>query len=620
MSRPRLSLSNPRRSRLLIGLGAVAVALVLGAAAALKAGLVPVSARPPHAAATAAVLHETFRASVERSARQLTEAGLEVPDLDDPGLIALGAQHYDQVCSSCHGGPGLGQSPVALSMRPRPQSLPAVVGEFSETELYVILRDGVRFTAMPSWPADGNFGEIWAVVAFLRQLPDMTPDAYRDATEASRGAAEAALPAMAWDRRGAAMELKLHARADPLEDYLYSAPSTGWRPIGLGDTPLRYCVACHGTDGTGAPTGGQAPNLAILDADTIATRLRDYASGARQSGIMATVATSLSGPQIDALAEHFAGLPDRTLGVPPSADIEADTERGAALVRHGDFAQALPACGLCHGTGAEKAGLGVPPLAGQGAAFLKRRLDGFASGQGPDRDGWNPMPAIARALSPADRSAVAAYLAALPAGDPLSPDAAAAPGLEQATEKAIALAQSCTACHDPGPALGADRDLSPNLTLQSPAYIAHQMALFDSGRRPVTTMQQAAHELTETEIGALAAVFGTAHASLSGPDPERRMPPDFELSEAGALARDGDPGRGVPACLSCHGAAPTGAIGLIPRLDGQRAGYLQDRLDYFAEEKAPEVLAPMTAIAARLTDSERAALADWFAARPPLEK
>lgn len=95
--------------------------------------------------------------------------------------IALGAQHYAQVCSSCHGGPGLGQSPQALGMRPSPQHLASVVSDFDGEQLFVILRDGVRFSAMPAWPADGNYAEIWHLVAFLRAMEGGVIHRYRAA-------------------------------------------------------------------------------------------------------------------------------------------------------------------------------------------------------------------------------------------------------------------------------------------------------------------------------------------------------------------------------------------------------------------------------------------------------
>jgi len=572
----------------------------------IYSGLVTVSARPPHTEATRYLLHTVFKSSVARRAASIDAA----PDLTDPGLIALGARHYGEVCSSCHGGPGLGQSPQALAMRPRPQSLPAVVGQFSDAELFVILRDGVRFSAMPSWPADGNFDEIWPVVAFLRQLPGMSPEDYVKATSVDLGQPDAAPAELAWQDRGTPEDVALHEKAPPLDEYLYSVPSTGWRPIGLDGAPLAHCEACHGKDGTGAPTGGQAPNIAILSRQAIAQRLRDYASGRRQSGIMAVMASSLSEPQIDALAEHFAALPDKSLAAsaPPKGG------EGGAIVHDGLFARALPACATCHNAKAEGSALDVPPLAGQNAAFLLRRLNGFAEGDGPDRAGWNPMHDIAAGLSPEERSAVATYLAALPPSEPLAPH-----DDWQVAESTAEKAQRCASCHD-----ATDHPkgaLSPNLTLQSSDYIEHQLELFAADKRPIETMREAAHELSQAEMKELSAYFGRETAKPSaGTVPASQNADPAARAKAQDLAEHGNSDRGIPACSSCHGAAPTRAVSLIPRLDGQKADYLEQRLDYFAENDTKAVLAPMPKIAARLTGSERAALANWFAGQQPLTK
>ena len=228
-----------------VGLGAI---VAVGGVIAASLGAINVSARAPHLGVTTFALHNVFRASIGRAAKDAPLA----PDLTDPGLIHLGAQHYAQVCSSCHGGPELGQSPVSLSMRPRPQHLPAVVDQFEDGELYEILRNGVRFSAMPSWPAAENFGEIWSVVAFLRQLPDVTADEYAEMTAYGEVApSPATAQAFDWQTRGMAEPLTLHAIAPPIEEYLVSVPSTGWRPIGLSDAPVAYCSTCHGADGTG---------------------------------------------------------------------------------------------------------------------------------------------------------------------------------------------------------------------------------------------------------------------------------------------------------------------------------------------------------------------------------
>ncbi len=132
----------------------VAAAVVGGVL--LVGGIVNVSAVPPHADIVERLLHFGFKRSVA------AHAGSHEPpaDLMSEGRVLLGGQHYVNTCAKCHGGPDLGQNPMALSMRPRPQHLPQVVDQFSDEELFWIVRNGVRFSAMPSWPAQPREDEI----------------------------------------------------------------------------------------------------------------------------------------------------------------------------------------------------------------------------------------------------------------------------------------------------------------------------------------------------------------------------------------------------------------------------------------------------------------------------
>ena len=67
------------------------------------------------------------------------------------------------------------------------------------------------------------------------------------------------------------------------------------------------------------------------------------------------------------------------------------------------------ACQACHGAAGEgMTQMGSPRLAGLGSSYLRRQLDAFADGT---RANALMMP-IAKALSPADRAAVADYFAA----------------------------------------------------------------------------------------------------------------------------------------------------------------------------------------------------------------
>jgi len=78
------------------------------------------------------------------------------------------------------------------------------------------------------------------------------------------------------------------------------------------------------------------------------------------------------------------------------------------------------------------------------------------------------------------------------------------------------------------------------------------------------------------------------------------------LSGAGAGAAN--------ACFTCHGLEGEGDGASVPRLAGLDPGYLQKQMeDYASDLRHDEVMTP---IARRLTQDDRRAVAQWYAARP----
>jgi cytochrome c553 len=327
-------------------------------------GLFNVGASTGHWAITDWFLHYAMRQSVETHSM-----GIEAPPLDDPALVHRGAGHYASGCAPCHGAPGQPRSQVALAMTPPPPFLPEKIPVWQPNELFWIVRHGVKFTGMPAWAALERTDEVWSMVAFLLQLPDLQPDEYRALAlgELADGQAAAGLAGL----------------ADPFE------------PV------LAECSRCHGRDGKGRGVGA-FPKLSGQSEAYLLASLQAYAEGRRHSGIMQPAAVPLSHAQMRRLAAHYAEA--GSLGADPAGR----DGQGEAIARRGVPKDGVPACVSCH----EPAGAGYPAypaLRGQTADYLAQQLRLFRAGSRGGTAYAHIMATIARRLSDAQIDAVAAY-------------------------------------------------------------------------------------------------------------------------------------------------------------------------------------------------------------------
>ena len=376
---------------------------LLAAAMIVVSGVVELSAAKPHPEGWARLLHYTFARSTA------FHAGPPAPaDIDSPVRVAAGAAYYGQVCARCHGGPGFGQNPVVLSMHPRPQYLATDLPSagFTAPELFRIVKAGVKYSAMPSWPADRRDDEIWQLVAFLRVLPKLTPDQFRQLAAVQQGPGNAAA---AFGPPAPLHRYRLRNDDEPpATSFAYRSPAFGFSGYALTADPVATCARCHGADGAG---GGAFPNLTIQSRDYLARTLAAYAAGRRRSGFMQVIATELSPTQIDALATHYAALPRKAAAAGQSAPAE-----GQQIALVGVPAKGLGPCAGCHGVtpAAIKA---YPSLEGQQAWYLANQMRVFRSGGRGTIVGdkaIDPMVAIARRLTDVQIDAVARWYAAQP--------------------------------------------------------------------------------------------------------------------------------------------------------------------------------------------------------------
>jgi mono/diheme cytochrome c family protein len=92
--------------------------------------------------------------------------------------IMAGAAEYKRHCVSCHGGPGLARAPWTSALLPTPPFLIDASRHWTTAQLYKLVHDGVKMTAMPAWGEIVSDEQIWEIVAFLKTLPGLSPHAF----------------------------------------------------------------------------------------------------------------------------------------------------------------------------------------------------------------------------------------------------------------------------------------------------------------------------------------------------------------------------------------------------------------------------------------------------------
>lgn len=340
-----------RKRAVTLAVGLVVALIIVGVV--VYAGFYNVAASSPHAGVVRWLLDFGMQRSVAAHAPETPS-----PPLDDPALIEAGLRHYQQGCESCHGGPGVAAAAFTQAMLPSPPDLAGRVERFSDNELFWIIKHGLKYTGMPGWPTQERDDEVWAVVAFVRLLPTLSPSAYLAMAEATPGG---------------------------------MTPGAG--DVGTALNGLSECAACHGIDGAGSASGA-FPRLSGLGADYILAQLLAFRSGERPSGFMMTATATSTTAELTALAAFYGAVEAPAVVAPSSA-------AGAAVVA-GIPDRAIPPCLSCH----DRADTIAPPIAGQYAGYVAEQLRLFAEGV----RFHSVMSPIAARLTSDEIEAVARYL------------------------------------------------------------------------------------------------------------------------------------------------------------------------------------------------------------------
>ncbi len=162
----------------------LAVFGITGVATVMYSGFVNVAADEPHSDLVYWLLEETRENSIKIAAQDI-----EVPDLSNPELLLTGGTDYEFMCSGCHLKPAQSESDMSVGLYPAPPNLTLAVENHEGHEHgddaqvarknFWVIKHGIKASGMPSWGKTHDDQRIWAMVAFIKQLPTLTQEQYQ---------------------------------------------------------------------------------------------------------------------------------------------------------------------------------------------------------------------------------------------------------------------------------------------------------------------------------------------------------------------------------------------------------------------------------------------------------
>ena len=156
---------------LLVGLAA-ACGIAIVAGAVLIRGAQGFSAREQPTAA------ERWIALRARAAAFPADARTRMNPVPNTAEVMVEARaHWADHCAICHANDGSGDSLIGRrTYPPSPDMRKQETQQLTDGELFYLIENGIRLTAMPGWGTGSEHDEedSWKLVHFIRHLPDLT--------------------------------------------------------------------------------------------------------------------------------------------------------------------------------------------------------------------------------------------------------------------------------------------------------------------------------------------------------------------------------------------------------------------------------------------------------------
>ncbi|MFT6386991.1 MAG: mono/diheme cytochrome c family protein [Cellvibrionaceae bacterium] len=158
----------------------------------IYSGLYPIGADNKHNTLTSWVLETIRKKSIARASKDI-----DIPPLDDPQLLLTGGADYNDMCAGCHLQPGKTESDMTIGLYPKPPNLTLaaedhghshddgghndsnVIATLIAQQQFWVIKHGIMASGMAAFGPTHSDERIWAMVAFLEKLPELTELQYQ---------------------------------------------------------------------------------------------------------------------------------------------------------------------------------------------------------------------------------------------------------------------------------------------------------------------------------------------------------------------------------------------------------------------------------------------------------
>lgn len=185
----------------------------------------------------------------------------------------------------------------------------------------------------------------------------------------------------------------------------------------------------------------------------------------------------------------------------------------------------------------------------------------------------------------------------------------------EAIERGKSASVTCVACHQ---ADGSGMNIPggeswPRLTGLDRDYLVAQLKAFKDGSRSNASMLAFASMLNDEQMVDVASYYASLPVkAITAPVADEAV-----MLQGEKLATQGDWGRYIVACTTCHGIDNQGNGAIFPALAGQHPGYIAQQIKAWQDgtrKNDPQEL--MATIAKRMNENDIAAVSAWLAAQP----